>query len=52
MESVLSESRLLYKGKSKSMYAGDDDRTCILEYRDSATARNGAKKRSLRARKL
>jgi phosphoribosylaminoimidazole-succinocarboxamide synthase len=47
MESVLSESRLLYKGKSKSMYAGDDDRTCILEYRDSATAGNGAKKAEL-----
>ena len=38
------ESELLYKGKSKTIYVGDDNQTCILEYRDSATAGNGAKK--------
>lgn len=46
-ESILPERKLLYKGKSKSMYAGNDDRTCILEFRDSATAGNGAKKAEL-----
>ncbi len=38
------KNRLLNEGKSKSLYAGDDDRTCILEFRDSITAGNGAKK--------
>jgi phosphoribosylaminoimidazole-succinocarboxamide synthase len=38
---------LIYKGKSKSVYKGEDPRTCILEYRDSATAENGAKKEEL-----
>jgi phosphoribosylaminoimidazole-succinocarboxamide synthase len=41
------EKGLLYRGKSKSVYAEDDDYTCILEYRDSTTAGNGAKKAEL-----
>ena len=41
------EKVLLYKGKSKSVYAGENINTCILEYRDSATAGNGAKKAEL-----
>jgi len=47
MESGLRERKLLYKGKSKSIYAGDDSNTYIMEYRDSATAGNGAKKAEL-----
>jgi phosphoribosylaminoimidazole-succinocarboxamide synthase len=40
-------NELLYKGKSKSLYAGEDNNTCIMEFRDSATAGNGAKKAEL-----
>jgi len=40
-------NELLYTGKSKSVYTGDDNHTCILEFRDSATAGNGAKKAEL-----
>ena len=31
------ENKLLYKGKSKSVYAGEQSDTCIMEYRNSAT---------------
>jgi phosphoribosylaminoimidazole-succinocarboxamide synthase len=41
------ENKLLYKGKSKSVYAGEQSDTCIMEYRNSATAGNGAKKAEL-----
>jgi len=40
-------SELLYEGKSKAMYAGPDDGTLIVRYKDTATAFNGEKKEEL-----
>ena len=37
----------LYEGKSKIVYKGEDDKTCIISYKDTATAGNGAKKEDL-----
>lgn len=37
----------LYEGKSKIVYAGEAPRTCIIRYKDTATAGNGAKKEDL-----
>lgn len=37
----------LYEGKSKIVYNGDDDGTCIIKYKDTATAGNGEKKEDL-----
>lgn len=41
------DRRLLYEGKSKSIYEGDNDSTYVMEFRNSATAGNGAKKAEL-----
>ncbi len=38
---------LLYEGKSKTVYAGLDDGTYIIRYKDTATAFNGEKKEEL-----
>ena len=40
-------SELLYEGKSKAMYAGPEDGTLIVRYKDTATAFNGEKKEEL-----
>ena len=40
----------LYEGKSKIVYAGEAPGTCIIRYKDTATAGNGAKKRTFPAR--
>jgi len=37
-------SALLYEGKSKAMYAGPEEGTLIVRYKDTATAFNGEKK--------
>ena len=37
----------LYEGKSKIVYAGEAPGTCIIRYKDTATAANGAKKEDL-----
>lgn len=37
----------LYEGKSKILYRGEEPGTCIMKYKDTATAGNGAKKEDL-----
>ena len=37
----------LYEGKSKIVYAGQEPGTCVIKYKDTATAGNGAKKEDL-----
>ena len=37
----------VYEGKSKTVYSGMDDFTCIMRYRNTATAFNGEKKEEL-----
>ncbi len=41
------EREILYAGKSKNILKGDDDKTYVMEYRNSATAGNGLKKAEL-----
>ena len=38
---------MLYEGKSKIVYEGEDPNTCIIKYKDTATAGNGVKKEDL-----
>ncbi|MCL2244678.1 MAG: phosphoribosylaminoimidazolesuccinocarboxamide synthase [Treponema sp.] len=38
---------LLYEGKSKVVYEGPDSESCIMRYKDTATAFNGEKKEDL-----
>ncbi|ETI70669.1 phosphoribosylaminoimidazolesuccinocarboxamide synthase [Neobacillus vireti] len=38
---------LLYEGKAKRIYKTDDERTVLVEYKDSATAFNGQKKETI-----
>lgn len=40
----MEKRELLYEGKAKKVYATDDDRLCIVSYKDDATAFNGAKR--------
>ena len=35
---------MLYEGKAKRVYATNDPKLCIVEYKDDATAFNGEKK--------
>ncbi len=37
----------LYEGKSKIVYEGNEPGTCVIAYKDTATAGNGAKKEDL-----
>lgn len=37
----------LYEGKSKVVYSSDEPDTCIIKYKDTATAGNGVKKEDL-----
>lgn len=41
---------LLYEGKAKKVYTTDEENTLWVEYKDSATAFNGEKKRRLPAK--
>ena len=38
---------MLYEGKSKIVYEGEEPNTCVIKYKDTATAGNGAKKEDL-----
>lgn len=38
---------MLYEGKSKIVYSSDEPDTCIIKYKDTATAGNGVKKEDL-----
>ena len=38
---------MLYEGKSKIVYEGEEPNTCIIKYKDTATAGNGVKKEDL-----
>lgn len=40
----MTMNALLYEGKAKRVYQGADDATCLIFYKDTATALNGAKK--------
>lgn len=42
----MQKQELLYVGKAKKVFRTDDDRLCIFEYKDDATAFNGVKKGS------
>ena len=37
----------LYEGKSKVVYSSEEPGTCIIKYKDTATAGNGVKKEDL-----
>ncbi|HIT58882.1 MAG TPA: phosphoribosylaminoimidazolesuccinocarboxamide synthase [Candidatus Faeciplasma pullistercoris] len=39
--------KMLYEGKSKIVYEGEEPNTCIIKYKDTATAGNGVKKEDL-----
>ncbi|WP_104629015.1 phosphoribosylaminoimidazolesuccinocarboxamide synthase [Helicobacter bizzozeronii] len=43
----MKPTTLLYEGKAKKVYATSDPTLCIVEYKDSTTAFNGAKKATL-----
>ena len=40
----MKKLEMLYEGKAKKMYATDDPKLCIVDYKDDATAFNGLKK--------
>ena len=40
----------LYEGKAKKVYATDDATLVLVEYKDDATAGNGAKKGTIRGK--
>ena len=40
----------LYEGKSKVVYSSEEPGTCIIKYKDTATAGNGVKKMCIRDR--
>ncbi len=40
----MKKTELLYEGKAKKVYATDDAKYCIVDYKDDATAFNGLKK--------
>ena len=40
----MQKLELLYEGKAKKVYATDDPALVIVDYKDDATAFNGAKK--------
>ena len=44
---MLKDNTVLYEGKSKVIYAGEDDNSYIIKYKDTATAGNGEKKEDL-----
>lgn len=40
----MDKGELLYEGKAKKVYKTDDEKLCIISYKDDATAFNGLKK--------
>lgn len=47
MESVINKGDVLYVGKVKSLYATDDPKSLVVEFRDDTTAFDGGKKAKL-----
>lgn len=47
MKGTVNIMEKLYEGKSKIVYEGNDPKTCVIVYKDTATAGNGAKKEDL-----
>lgn len=41
------ENKMLYEGKSKIIYSSENENSCIIKYKDTATAFNGEKKEEL-----
>lgn len=50
MDTIMQKQQLIYEGKAKKVYATDDDRYCIVAYKDDATAFNGLKKGSIKGK--
>ena len=46
----MQKTELLYEGKAKKVYATDDPMLLIVDYKDDATAFNGAKKGTIRGK--
>ena len=46
----MQKTELLYEGKAKKVYATDDPTLLIVDYKDDATAFNGAKKGTIRGK--
>ena len=46
-ERTLDKMEKLYEGKSKIVFSGEEAGTCIIKYKDTATAGNGLKKEDL-----
>ena len=44
------KKELLYEGKAKIVYKGEKEGTCIIEYKDTATAFNGEKKEDIQGK--
>ena len=40
----MEKKELLYEGKAKKVFTTDDENVLIVDYKDDATAFNGAKK--------
>ena len=48
----MQKKEQLYEGKAKKVYATDDPQLCIVDYKDDATAFNGAKKGTIEGKQL
>ena len=46
----MEKRELLYEGKAKKVYATDDANLVIVDYKDDATAGNGAKRGTIRGK--
>ena len=46
----MEKKEMLYEGKAKKVYATDDPNLVIVDYKDDATAGNGAKKGTIRGK--
>ena len=46
----MEKKELLYEGKAKKVYATDDASIVLVDYKDDATAGNGAKKGTIRGK--
>ena len=46
----MQKTELLYEGKAKRVYATEDPSFLIVDYKDDATAFNGAKKGTIRGK--
>lgn len=46
----MTKGQLLYEGKAKKLFTTEEPNVLLVEYKDSATAFNGEKKKKLTAR--